>query len=55
VGIAVADACAEVRAAAALVTTLPGGRGAVREAIEQLLRARGGWEAVVARYTLRAG
>ena len=33
---AVADACAEVRAAAALFTSLPGGRGAVREAIEQL-------------------
>jgi YrbI family 3-deoxy-D-manno-octulosonate 8-phosphate phosphatase len=46
VGIAVADACAEVRAAAALVTTLTGGRGAVREAIEHLLRARGGGEAV---------
>jgi YrbI family 3-deoxy-D-manno-octulosonate 8-phosphate phosphatase len=50
VGLAVADACAEVRAAAALVTTLPGGRGAVREAIERMLRARGSWEAIVARY-----
>jgi YrbI family 3-deoxy-D-manno-octulosonate 8-phosphate phosphatase len=50
VGIAVADACAEVRAAAPLVTDLPGGRGAVREAIERLLRARGAWEAIVARY-----
>ncbi|MBM4058234.1 MAG: phenylphosphate carboxylase subunit delta, partial [Planctomycetes bacterium] len=44
-GIAVADAAAEVRAAAGFVTTLPGGRGAVREAIERLLWARGGWEA----------
>ena len=54
-GIAVADACAEVRAAAALVTSLPGGRGAVREAIERLLKARGGWEAITARYTVRHG
>jgi len=50
VGIAVVDACAEVRAAAAVVTSLPGGKGAVREVIERMLRARGGWEAIVARY-----
>jgi YrbI family 3-deoxy-D-manno-octulosonate 8-phosphate phosphatase len=50
VGFAVADACAEVRAAAAVVTSLSGGKGAVREAIERMLRARGGWEAIVARY-----
>jgi YrbI family 3-deoxy-D-manno-octulosonate 8-phosphate phosphatase len=50
VGIAVADACAEVRAAAAFVTALPGGRGAVREAVERMLRARGGWEPIVSRY-----
>jgi len=50
VGIAVADACAEVRAAAAVVTALPGGKGAVREVIERMLRARGDWEAIVARY-----
>jgi len=55
VGIAVADAAAEVRAAAALVTTLPGGRGAVREAIERLLRARGAWEAITARFAARTG
>ena len=50
VGIAVADACAEARAAATVVTALPGGKGAVREVIERMLRARGGWEAIVARY-----
>lgn len=55
VGIAVADACAEVRAAAALVTRLPGGRGAVREAIERLLRARGSWESIVGRYAAQRG
>ena len=36
--------------AAAIVTRLPGGRGAVREVIERMLKARGGWDAVVARY-----
>lgn len=55
VGVAVADACPELIAAAAIVTRLPGGRGAVRELVERMLRARGGWEAVVARYaTARA-
>ena len=49
-GIAVADACPEVRQAAAFTTSLPGGKGAVREAIERLLTARGSWESVVARY-----
>jgi hypothetical protein len=29
---------------------MPGGRGAVREFIEALLRARGEWEAAVERY-----
>jgi 3-deoxy-D-manno-octulosonate 8-phosphate phosphatase (KDO 8-P phosphatase) len=41
--IAVADAAAEVRAAAAFVTTTGGGHGAVREAIEHLLRRDGRW------------
>jgi len=50
VGAAVADACVELRAAAAVVTSLPGGRGAVRELVEQMLRARGGWEAIVSGY-----
>jgi 3-deoxy-D-manno-octulosonate 8-phosphate phosphatase (KDO 8-P phosphatase) len=50
IGIAVADACAEVREAAAYTTTLPGGRGAVREAIEWLLKLTGEWDGLVARY-----
>ncbi len=50
VGVAVADACDEMLAAATLVTSRPGGRGAVREVVERLLRARGAWDAVVARY-----
>ena len=40
---AVADACPEVRAAAHYVTQSPGGRGAIREVIELLLRAQGRW------------
>ncbi|MDA1041225.1 MAG: HAD hydrolase family protein [Planctomycetota bacterium] len=51
VGVAVADACAEVRAAARLVTVLPGGAGAVREVTEKLLQARGQWQAIVSRYS----
>jgi 3-deoxy-D-manno-octulosonate 8-phosphate phosphatase (KDO 8-P phosphatase) len=40
---AVADACPEVRAAAHYVTQSPGGRGAVREIVELLLRTQGRW------------
>lgn len=42
--VAVADAAAEVRHAAKWTTTAPGGRGAVRELIERLLKAKGRWE-----------
>lgn len=48
---AVADAVAEVRAAAHFVTVRPGGHGAVREAIEHLLRAQDGWDDVMAHMT----
>ena len=47
---AVADAAEEVRAVAKHVTAAAGGRGAVREAIEHLLKAMGKWEAVLAKY-----
>jgi 3-deoxy-D-manno-octulosonate 8-phosphate phosphatase (KDO 8-P phosphatase) len=50
VSIAVADACAELKAAADYVTAAPGGRGAVREAIEWLMKLQGTWDAVVARH-----
>lgn len=50
VGAAVADACPELRRAAAVVTSLPGGRGAVRELVERMLSARGLWETEVARH-----
>jgi 3-deoxy-D-manno-octulosonate 8-phosphate phosphatase (KDO 8-P phosphatase) len=42
--VAVADASAEVREAAKWVMTAHGGRGAVRELIERLLKAKGRWE-----------
>ena len=45
-----ADAAAEVRAARCdWVSTPAGGRGAVRELIELVLRAQGRWDGVVAR------
>jgi len=50
VGVAVADACPDLVAAALIVTSRRGGRGAVRELVEQLLRARGAWEAIVNGY-----
>jgi 3-deoxy-D-manno-octulosonate 8-phosphate phosphatase (KDO 8-P phosphatase) len=48
--IAVADATDEVRAAAAGVTRARAGRGAVREAVEAVLRHNGAWPGVLARY-----
>jgi 3-deoxy-D-manno-octulosonate 8-phosphate phosphatase (KDO 8-P phosphatase) len=49
-----ADAVAEVRAVVHVVLEARGGRGAVREMIEQLLEARGDWKAVLASYSLEA-
>jgi 3-deoxy-D-manno-octulosonate 8-phosphate phosphatase (KDO 8-P phosphatase) len=42
-----ADAVAEVRDAAHLVTRTPGGRGAVREVIEVILKSQGKWASLV--------
>ncbi len=55
--LAVADAAAEVIAVAHFVTRAPGGHGAVREAIEYLLRGQGRWDAAVQTYLqhLRTG
>ena len=44
---AVADAVPELRAAADLVTMLPGGRGAAREVIETLLKAQDLWAGLI--------
>ncbi len=48
--VAVADAAPEVRAAAHYVTMTPGGRGAVREAVEWLLKLQGRWDQLIAGY-----
>jgi len=48
--IAPADAVEQVREVAHHVTERPGGRGAVREAVDMLLRAGGRWDEVTARY-----
>jgi YrbI family 3-deoxy-D-manno-octulosonate 8-phosphate phosphatase len=49
--IAVADAAPEVREVAEFVTVRPGGQGAVREAIEHLLKAADRWDEAVAHFT----
>ena len=49
-GIAVADAVDEVKEAADLVTTKPGGKGAVREVVEFILKYQGRWDGVMERY-----
>jgi len=51
-GVAVADAAAEVRQAAHWVTDRPGGHGAVREVAERLLKQAGRWQEVTRRYEL---
>jgi 3-deoxy-D-manno-octulosonate 8-phosphate phosphatase (KDO 8-P phosphatase) len=52
VGLAAApsDAAAEVTARAHWVSAAPGGRGAVREFVEMVLRAQDKWERVVAQH-----
>ena len=51
--VAVRDAAPEVIEAACHVTTATGGRGAVREVVELLLKAKGDWEGSVERYRER--
>lgn len=46
-GIAVADACAELIEAADHITATNGGRGAVREAIEMILKHQGRWPEMI--------
>jgi|UniRef100_A0A7C5AKH4 3-deoxy-D-manno-octulosonate 8-phosphate phosphatase (KDO 8-P phosphatase) len=49
--VAVADAVPEVRARAHWVTENPGGRGAVREVTDLLLKALGAWEDLLRPYS----
>lgn len=53
--VTVADGCREVREMADHVTQLPGGHGAVREAIEWLLTLTGQWGDVVKTYSAPEG
>jgi 3-deoxy-D-manno-octulosonate 8-phosphate phosphatase (KDO 8-P phosphatase) len=50
VAVAVANAVREVKAAAHRVTRAAGGRGAVREVVEMILKAQGKWDGFVAHY-----
>ena len=49
-GIATANARPEVKRCAKYVTSRPGGRGAVREVIELILRAQGHWDELLRKY-----
>lgn len=49
--VAVADAVDEVKAAAHMVTQRAGGKGAVREVLEFILKAQGHWDTLLERYT----
>lgn len=48
--VAVGDAAQEVREAADYVTRVPGGRGAVRETIELVLKTQGRWDDLVQQF-----
>ena len=48
--VAVGDAAPEAKAAAHLVTTAAGGRGAVREALELILKSQKKWQSFVEHY-----
>lgn len=48
--VAVADATPDTRDAAHCVTRLPGGRGAVREVCELILKAQGRWDELMKKY-----
>ena len=50
--VAVADGAEEVKTNAHYVTHHPGGRGAVREICELLLKAQGKWEPITRKYSL---
>jgi 3-deoxy-D-manno-octulosonate 8-phosphate phosphatase (KDO 8-P phosphatase) len=51
--VAVADAVEEVRGVAHFVTRREGGRGAVREVVELILKSQGRWNDLVEHYTKR--
>ena len=52
---AVADAADEIRDAAVWVSDVPGGRGAVRQLIETVLKAQGKWDEAIRFYRGESG
>lgn len=50
VAFAPSDAVQETAGAADIITSCRGGRGAVREAVEKILKAQGKWDGLVAAY-----
>ena len=48
--IAVADSIPELKRAAHFITDTPGGRGAVRETAEAILKAQGKWAQIIKKY-----
>ncbi len=48
--VAVANACPEVKEAADYITSSYGGRGAVREVCELILKSKGLWESIISKY-----
>jgi len=55
VGCCPADAVSEIQDRADIISSLPGGRGAVREIIEIILKTRGLWKKTVAEYSAGRG
>lgn len=51
-GVAVANAVAELKQKADITTTVPGGSGAVREIIEYILKNTGKWKQLMERYLI---
>ena len=49
-GIAVSNACEEIRNTASYITSKRGGRGAVREVAELILKSQGKWEDIIKEY-----
>jgi 3-deoxy-D-manno-octulosonate 8-phosphate phosphatase (KDO 8-P phosphatase) len=49
--IAVFNACSEIKQSASYITAREGGRGAVREVTELILKAQKKWDEVIASYS----
>ena len=51
--VAVGDAVEEVRDVAFYITSVPGGKGAIREVVELIMKSRGEWEKVIEKFLER--